>query len=955
MKRLLVVLLVVAMVFGLATSAFAYTDTKDLNRPTQDAVAKLTALKVVGGYPDGSFGAALEITRAEFSKIACNLAGVGGAAENLGSTPSRFSDVPTGAWHTGWVNLATAQGFVNGYPDGTFKPNNNITMQEVVTVLLRIAGYDDNLPGPWPFDYIAQASRLGITDDVTFVATARANRGEVAVMASNTLDQDVVYWNSDKARFEDVHEPARTLLADSFDATVKENQKFTGWKVTNLANKEVALRVDGLYKNLADTYHISGGYFVNGLNNHLGDIYYNDDDEIIYIDVVSTVQFSDKAKYTYHASADQKVQNLKLDGDDMELAEKVAISDISASATSNTQVQLFLNDDGEVYHVSNIAGKNATGLVIVDKYNTSAQRVETLFGSAPTVKGKKVVVIKDGAFADLGDLERGDVFYRNANVDGTDEVISVSSFKEGELEKATNTKLTIGGTGLLFAGANFTDDDFDTKDALDNLDKIEDAFGTDVKYVTANGNPYKLAFLVVGEDGVGAGSRLYGIVTNATANLDGRVSSLTILNQEGEEVRYDIVKGDAARPEWDDTDYSNGNAQIRVHYGALIDAKVSADGSIDTDDINAINGFAFGATHNGNLAANYVSGGSGEHEIKSSLITIGSRYAIVDSTVVFDIAYDNNDEFDEAELLKTADLADADSVEVDSLVAKYDGANLVAIALYDSSLSGSSTYGVLSDTQRRGSNWYATILGGSEYSTGSSNLSQYVDTEFIEYKISGDKLSHSETIIKVDDGINFTSFEAADKREYVATNGDTSRNGAVIDLVSKSGNTLGLGTADGSFDSYRVNSNTKYYLINEDGEFEESDLGAFYKGDKVIAITTDKPADLLVEYLFLVEYNYVVAEIDVTVNGIADITATGNYAISLTTNPTIVDVDWDAAVVVGGTNMVYTLTGNAANSKTVTLNITTLPDEDTTISLDYTVSADGYADETGTIVFTIDI
>jgi len=192
MKKLLVVLLALA---------FAYSDTTDLGTASKDAIAKLSALDVVGGYPDGTYGPDKNITRAEFAKIAVNLAGLGSAADSLAGVSSRFSDVAAGSWYAGWVNLASSQGFVQGYPDGTFKPNANISMQEVVTVLLRIVGYDDNLVGPWPVDYIAKASALGVTDDVSFTATAKATRESVAVMSSNTLDQDVMYWDADKARF----------------------------------------------------------------------------------------------------------------------------------------------------------------------------------------------------------------------------------------------------------------------------------------------------------------------------------------------------------------------------------------------------------------------------------------------------------------------------------------------------------------------------------------------------------------------------------------------------------------------------------------------------------------------------------------------------------------------------------------------------------------------------------
>ena len=172
MKKFLVVLLSAMMVFAFATTAFAagqYSDVADLSKETQDAISKLSALEIIGGYPDGTFKPSATITRAEFAKMACVASGMQESADILVNTASQFSDVKAGEWYTGYINLAVSQGFVKGYPDGTFKPNNTITNAEVITVILRILGYNDNLPGPWPVDYVAKAGALEITSGVVSV------------------------------------------------------------------------------------------------------------------------------------------------------------------------------------------------------------------------------------------------------------------------------------------------------------------------------------------------------------------------------------------------------------------------------------------------------------------------------------------------------------------------------------------------------------------------------------------------------------------------------------------------------------------------------------------------------------------------------------------------------------------------------------------------------------------
>ncbi len=68
--------------------------------------------------------------------------------------------------------MAAAQGYVKGDPEGSFRPDDRITQSEVITVLLRILGYNDNLPGDWPSDYIAKAANLGVLDNITFNSNA---------------------------------------------------------------------------------------------------------------------------------------------------------------------------------------------------------------------------------------------------------------------------------------------------------------------------------------------------------------------------------------------------------------------------------------------------------------------------------------------------------------------------------------------------------------------------------------------------------------------------------------------------------------------------------------------------------------------------------------------------------------------------------------------------------------
>lgn len=98
---------------------------------------------VIKGYEDGTFRPNQPITRREFAAIAARYAG------NL-DTWKTFRDVPPTDWAYKLINRVAGAGWINGYEDGTFRPNNNITRAEVVAIVNRMlnrkadAQYVDN-------------------------------------------------------------------------------------------------------------------------------------------------------------------------------------------------------------------------------------------------------------------------------------------------------------------------------------------------------------------------------------------------------------------------------------------------------------------------------------------------------------------------------------------------------------------------------------------------------------------------------------------------------------------------------------------------------------------------------------------------------------------------------------------------------------------------------------------
>ena len=100
-----------------------------------NAVSTLSHMGVIGGYADGTFRPDAPISRAEFAKIAVSF------TQNTGSAVySYFTDVKTTDWFAPYVTAAKDAGLIEGYSDGSFKPESKITRAEACAIVNRTLG-----------------------------------------------------------------------------------------------------------------------------------------------------------------------------------------------------------------------------------------------------------------------------------------------------------------------------------------------------------------------------------------------------------------------------------------------------------------------------------------------------------------------------------------------------------------------------------------------------------------------------------------------------------------------------------------------------------------------------------------------------------------------------------------------------------------------------------------------
>jgi hypothetical protein len=159
-------------------------------------ISNLYCRNVVSGFPDGTFRPNSDITRGQFTKMLVLGFNMTWQVPNQAS----FRDVPLGSTYSAFVETAAKAGIVGGYPDGTFRPNEPVTRGQAVKMISVAANWAQayppvatfsDIPGNhWAFGYVEAAYRQGIINgyaDGTFrpqVGMSRAQVSKVLTIAT---------------------------------------------------------------------------------------------------------------------------------------------------------------------------------------------------------------------------------------------------------------------------------------------------------------------------------------------------------------------------------------------------------------------------------------------------------------------------------------------------------------------------------------------------------------------------------------------------------------------------------------------------------------------------------------------------------------------------------------------------------------------------------------------------
>ena len=185
MKKILSLLLTAAMLLSCLPAAFAASA---VSKSVVEQVIRSTGIMV--GDTSGNMNLDKTVTRAEYAKM---LVAASSYKDKVAGTSnvSPFKDVPYTHWAAGYIKTAVQQGWLTGYLDGSYKPNQTVTLEEAATGCLKLLGYiTEDFSGSYPYGQLALYQSLGLDAGVTASQGTTMTRRNMMYLFYNLLNAD---------------------------------------------------------------------------------------------------------------------------------------------------------------------------------------------------------------------------------------------------------------------------------------------------------------------------------------------------------------------------------------------------------------------------------------------------------------------------------------------------------------------------------------------------------------------------------------------------------------------------------------------------------------------------------------------------------------------------------------------------------------------------------------------
>lgn len=721
-KKLLVTLLVFAFVLSTFTVGFAATSSSakvtDENLPKE--VVRAMALGYLKGDDQGNLNLDKPITRAEALAIIIRISGLETSAD-LMKGQTKFADVnadPSLQWATGYINLGVGQGIINGYPDGTFRGNANVTYAEMAKMLIYAMNYGVTVEGaPWPAGVMGKADDLGLFDDVNASPDVPAIRGDVVMMIDNSLTVAHLKQTGygDLKQYEE--DPDTTFLSKMKIDELEDARVTAIARVdSTLEDDEIELTTYDSKGNVedSDVYTLLTDETPEALFGLKVDAWINDDDEIVFVDVATDAK--DILLDTVEGTPAKDEIELKVADDTFDV-----VTDAEAYVNFSTVADFSKLEAGMYGKFVRESGKIAfANLFDFDKKGIVTEVDKNVISFVDATNGDDdeidlddyddvYVYNPDFSKADVKDIKEYSAIFFWEDDDEINIVVKNDSV-EGKVDAVKADSIKIDGTWY-----DKGDDAIVTLDKGDNYDVWEDNNGLDIvedfvdEDVTAVLDLNGEVMLVTGAAKATSGD-LYGIVTYAK---DGRYVTLTVFNKDGEEVDYTAESSTEFRGLVDLKYYNKVDSVPPLSYAAL-KYKLTSDSEIAKE--KSVVSIITGMTPTVNNTETF--GGKLKKDADKKLIVLDKEtpneksFYIASDTVIMQ-ALNTDGELDPSLITVDKFVSLSINDKNEALVFGENGKDAKFIVMLNKNFEGAEEdlyYGVVTDKPyKSGGSYYATI------------------------------------------------------------------------------------------------------------------------------------------------------------------------------------------------------------------------------------------------------
>lgn len=186
MKKFLCLILSAALTVAALSFAVNAEHTGIQNADEAEKSRVLQLLEIMNGDENGNMNLDAPVTRAEFVKMVISASVYKDTSKT--SSVSLFPDVTSEHWAAGYISSAIGAGLVSGYLDGTFRPENEVKLEEAVIILLKLLGYTgDDFKGTYPEAQLAKYAEIDLDTDIDAVRGDTLTRRDCMELLYNTL------------------------------------------------------------------------------------------------------------------------------------------------------------------------------------------------------------------------------------------------------------------------------------------------------------------------------------------------------------------------------------------------------------------------------------------------------------------------------------------------------------------------------------------------------------------------------------------------------------------------------------------------------------------------------------------------------------------------------------------------------------------------------------------------